>query len=66
MIIIFPPIFQDQFLAAVDGAVAVHHDHRGREIKEAGGQHKQPGINPVIKSSLESTRSTNQTKTAPP
>ena len=38
------PIFQDQLLAAVDGAVAVHHHHRGWEIEQAGGQHKQPKV----------------------
>ena len=44
ILIIFLPVFQDEFLAAVDGAVAVHHHHRGWKIKQAGGQHKQPKV----------------------
>ena len=40
ILMIFLPVFQDQFLAAVDSAIAVHHHHGGWEIKEAGGEHK--------------------------
>ena len=31
-----------QLVAVEDGAVGVHEDHGGGEVKEAGGEHKQP------------------------
>ena len=33
IISIIKPVFHDELLTAVDGAVAVHHHHRGREIE---------------------------------